>query len=363
MCQGECREQPDPQASRVLGFAVNARPVTLVPLGIAERLQSTSCSTCRRPTQALVCPGCHRELPPGWLDLDTTSIVMTGAKASGKSVYIAVAIQQLMLLAENLHGICRPLGASSKRIYERDYLGPLRNGLVLDVTAAADPGQGLPLPPPLIFELTVGTTRKVLVIRDLPGENLENASVDPAPFSFVSRADALLFLVDPLQIDEISRLIRGLLPAADKVGSDPVSVLDNLARLLRHGTGGQAVQVPVGVVLSKFDVLQELSEVEHPTWAPVMRNRGAAFQRDPSMKSVVFDRDDAVLLALEVDALLDRLQAKGLLNLLDHTFTHVRVFAVSALGRQPVGERLHGSGIAPFRVLDPLKWVLDGASW
>jgi hypothetical protein len=36
--------------------------------------------------------------------------------------------------------------------------------------------------------------------------------------------------------------------------------------------------------------------------------------------------------------------------------TH-RYFAVSALGQAPAGKRLNSRGIAPFRCVDPLRWV------
>ena len=43
------------------------------------------------------------------------------------------------------------------------------------------------------------------------------------------------------------------------------------------------------------------------------------------------------------------------------TFRTVQLFAVSALGHQPRGDKLGSRGIAPQRCLDPLKWALSRA--
>lgn len=363
MCQGDCPTEVDTETTRQLGFSVNGRRVTTAYVGAAGRPATVACDGCRKPTQAMVCPACHLQLPSGWLDHQTVSVVMTGAKASGKSVYVAVAVQQLTLLVEHLGGVCLPFNSSTKRLYEENYLGPLRNGQVLETTRAANPTEGRLLPAPLVFEIVVGGVRQLLVVRDVPGENLEDSAFNPALLSFASRADALLFLVDPLRIQEIKHITRGSLPEPEALGEDPMSVLNNISRLLGAQTGGGRHPIPIGLVLSKFDVLQEMRKAEHPVWAPVMRNRGAAFQRDPSMKTLAFDPSDATLLSEEINAMLAKLNARGLLNLLDNTFSHVRVFAVSALGHHTYGDRLHTSGIAPFRVLDPLKWAMDGARW
>ena len=40
-----------------------------------------------------------------------------------------------------------------------------------------------------------------------------------------------------------------------------------------------------------------------------------------------------------------------------HRYEH-RFFAVSALGASPEGEKLSDRGISPFRVTDPVRWVL-----
>ncbi len=153
---------------------------------------------------------------------------------------------------------------------------------------------------------------------------------------------------------QLDGAVRGqLLP-----GGDPIEVLRNLVRLMRGGsTFGAALRTPLALVVGKFDTLAELADVEGGPLAPVMGNLGASFHLDPSMEPA-FLRDDADRLQAELESLLVRLNARSLLNLVDASFVDRRLFAVSALGALPDSEYVSARGIAPFRVLDPLKWAL-----
>ena len=110
--------------------------------------------------------------------------------------------------------------------------------------------------------------------------------------------------------------------------------------------------------------MQALRVVDNPDWQRVMINPGAAFSRDPSTSAAAYDVADGELLHHEVRSLLFRLHAGALVTAVESANTgrvlEHRFFAVSALGSQPNGEALAPRGIASFRCLDPLKWVLSG---
>jgi hypothetical protein len=98
--------------------------------------------------------------------------------------------------------------------------------------------------------------------------------------------------------------------------------------------------------------------VEGSTWLPVVNNVGAAVNRDPSLDAI-YDPDDAELLEAEVEGILADLGAQPLLNYARSNFSTVRLFAISSLGAPPsLANDINPRGIAPFRVLDPLRWVL-----
>ncbi len=106
ICAADCPWQKDELASRVLGMEISSRPITQAPTpeGMRPRRPTeTTCSgPCRQRTRIEVCMTCHQPFPLRWRDIDTTNIVLAGARTSGKTVYIAVLVHQLKLLAREL---------------------------------------------------------------------------------------------------------------------------------------------------------------------------------------------------------------------------------------------------------------------
>lgn len=129
-------------------------------------------------------------------------------------------------------------------------------------------------------------------------------------------------------------------------------MLENLITLM-----GEDSPPPLAVTISKFDTIQKLEQNPNTQWAKIMGNTGAAFRRDTGWN---FYFDDATILSYEVDSLLRFLKANDLINMVNNISQNGRqYFAVSALGEAPTGRQLARSGIAPFRVLDPLRWMLS----
>jgi len=302
-----------------------------------------------------VCPRCHYELPQHWRWGDATCIAMAGARYTGKTVYIAVLIKQLKKFLEAVDTEVTPADAVTERTYAANYERPLfeERGIAAATPAAASAAHQ----PPLIFNIGFwGERQHFLVIRDVAGEDLENAETSGPSWEFFGLAHAVLFLFDPLRVRDISDQLLDLVPPTNLIGGDPGDVLRKVMSLIGRGNPR------IGLVLSKFDALQALSRVEQSSWGRVMANPGAAFNRDPGLVAAEYDEDDGTLLHCEVVSLLQRLHAGPMLRTLRNPVTgqyyENRFFAVSALGMPPVGEKLHRSGISPFRCLDPIRWVL-----
>jgi hypothetical protein len=211
---------------------------------------------------------------------------------------------------------------------------------------------------PMIISLgMIRGLRRYLVIRDVAGEDLERPEGDPTHLSYFARAHAVFFLFDPSAVPQIRELLRGLIPEQSRQAGDPKRVLDNLLQVIQENSP------PIAMVLSKFDTLQRLREHEDRTWSSIMSNPGAAIQRDPGMVAAAYNARDGELVHLETSSLLQLLSAHDFVNAMadpqrgrpyDHQF-----FAVSALGSSDNGGTLHPHGIAPFRCLDPVRWVLS----
>jgi hypothetical protein len=302
-----------------------------------------------------VCPVCHYQLPDGWRGGHATCIAMAGARATGKSLYIAVLVKQLELLCENLGVSMEPATRATATAYSAHYETPLfvQRGLIPPTPTVHT--QASLQREPLIFSIGIWQdVRRYLVLRDVAGEDMETGDLSAPPFRFFANADGVFFMFDPLRVKSIRDQLQDLLPAQMFSGGDPRSVLNNV--MLAIGRG----QPRLAVILSKFDALRVLRDVEGSEWSLIMSNAGAAYLRDTS-DAQHYDEAGGQLLHEEVRSLLTRLNAGSMVAAVENPSTGMRLehryFVVSSLGQPPSGNRLHARGIAPFRCADPVRWI------
>jgi hypothetical protein len=360
VCEQEfCGPRLDEAATAYHGSEVRMMRVREVSAaGIVP--DSATCEGCGKPTSTQVCPVCHYQLPPAWRMMPTLCVAMAGARATGKSFYIAVMKRQLeRLFSEGGRTSFDYATPTTRNLYEERYQRPLyeaRQVIKPTPRAAQSPAERAPL----IFRIGVATGGMAhLVIRDVAGEDLERGSLADRAFDFFALADAIIFMVDPLKVRSVQQMLMGLVPDTG-VGADPMVVLNTLLTKLRE-PGRAPAHVPIAVVLSKFDVLHELACVQGADWSKIMSNHGAAFLRDPSMLSLAYDDRDGRLLHEEIRSLLQRMDAAALVRQVESASPTARYFATSSLGQHSLGEDLHPRGISPFRCVDPMKWVLARA--
>ncbi|WNG93706.1 hypothetical protein [Mycobacterium sp. ITM-2016-00318] len=305
-----------------------------------------------------VCPVCHYPLPEGWHDGHAVCIAMAGARATGKSLYIAVLVKQLQLLCENLGFSMEPATRATATAYSTHYETPLfvQRGLIPPTPTVHT--QASLQREPLIFSIGIWhDVRRYLVLRDVAGEDLETGDLSAPPFRFFVNADAVFFMFDPLRVKSIRDQLQDLLPAQTVSGGEPRSVLNNVLLAIGHG------QPRLAVILSKFDALRILRDVQGSEWSLIMSNAGAAYLRDTS-DWPYYDEAGGQLLHEEVRSLLTRLNAGTMVAAVENPSTGKRLtnryFVVSSLGQPPSGSRLHPRGIAPFRCADPVRWITSG---
>ncbi|MGO9351056.1 MAG: TRAFAC clade GTPase domain-containing protein [Mycobacterium sp.] len=356
--QASGKSYRDPVASAFIGSDAVSGPIYNVkrPPGCRGPLPSDEDAAAALKAPAVeICPVCHVLLPDNWRQGHAVCVAMAGAPGTGKSTYLAVLINQLQLVCESLGASMESATRATADAYARHYEAPLfaQRGLIPPTPTMQD------LAPirreSLIF--SVGSwngRRRFLVIRDAAGEDLESADLDAPPFRYFRNADAVLFMFDPLRIKAIRDQLSDLLPDQSYGGGDPRTVLSNVLRAIGPG------RPKLAVILSKFDALQALSDVEGSEWSDIMSNAGAAYLRDNSA-SRSYDERDGQLLHEEARSLLVRLHGASIVTAVENPASGVRLahryFTVSALGQAPAGRRLSSRGIAPFRCVDPLRWV------
>ena len=351
-CVGECRkETPGELVAINGGIDVPVKPMFDVSQG--------SCPTCRCPSSVEACPTCRGAVPPNWRQQPApavTCVAMAGARTSGKSIYLGVLVRQLELFVEErLGSVLNPLGDTEQSYQERfgDAIFGQRQILPATIEAAQNPASG----EPLIYEFKTEDGRShILVLRDVAGEDLEDLKNRKRRLTFLTRADAVVLLLDPLTISEIRGVLQGTIQMGE-LGGDGVEVLRGLLDFMRETEDRPKASTPIAVTLSKFDTLQALRDTNSPL-TPLMTRPGSPLQRDPSMRTKNYDATDSALLQLEIDSLLQSLMGQKLRNVLRQSADVFHYFVVSTLGADPEGDALNEVGIAPYRVLDPMKWIL-----
>jgi hypothetical protein len=303
------------------------------------------------------CPRCRRPYPPGWVRTASTCIVMAGARTAGKSIFIAVMIKQLEQCAAAAGTRVVPATPAVRAVFENHYLTPLYRERGIMAPTPPSVGDDAYQREPLVFTLTGrNDVRHHLVIRDVAGEDLEQPDERTAArLGFFAHADAVFFLFDPLKIHEIRYQLRGLVPE-QLPGKESAEVLGTTLGFVESGAPRLAM------IMSKFDTLQLLRSADWSNdYTAIMQNAGAAFFRDPGPYAGA-DDGDGRLLHEEVRSLLMLLGQGPLVAAVEHAGRRAghRFFAVSALGEPPNGDVQNPRGIAPFRCLDPLRWMLAG---
>jgi len=93
-CVGACSAEPDSQATAYAGQPYLVPPVyRMVRSTETKQLPSyVLCRRCGMQTSQEICLVCHRDLPADWRRTPVFTMTVTGARDTGKSVYIAVAV-------------------------------------------------------------------------------------------------------------------------------------------------------------------------------------------------------------------------------------------------------------------------------
>lgn len=344
---------------RLADYTGSTAAASLPPVFSASgRRNRAACPACGKPTGRRVCPECHNPLPPAYCDTPGRIVALVGAKNAGKSTYIAVLLHELM----NRIGteLDTSLVACDDRTidrYKRDFARPLYDEsrlLPTTASAATTPRE------PLVYLLTRtrrprfgrlnlggGNDALTLVLFDTAGEDLRSRDVRDLHLRYLEAADAVIFLVDPLELPGArAALVGGALPVtADDPDSEPINVIARVTEALQGRRSGDRLRIPVAVALTKIDALQ-------PSFA-----RQSALHRSRQSPGAL-DLDDREAVDEQVRALLHEWQAGQLDRYLRQQYTEYMFFGLSALGAMPGDGQVGAGGVRPYRVEDPLLWLL-----
>lgn len=345
------------RADEVLGRHRGGAAPSLPPVFSVRRPQRrATCPDCGRETGWRACPECHSRLPAEYCANPGKIVALVGAKGSGKSTYIAVLLHELMnRVGAELDASLVPCDDRTIERYKQDFSRPLygeRRLLSTTQSAVTDLRRD-----PLVYLLTrtvrgwmrSRTESLTLVLFDTAGEDLRSRDVTELHLRYLGAADAVIFLVDPLELPGARAALSGMARARggaldDDPDSDPINVISRVTELLRR-RGDGPLSIPVAVALSKIDALR-----------PTLERQSALHRARTPLGAL--DLDDREAVDEQIRALLDEWQAGMVDRYLRQNYTDFAFFGLSALGAVPEADEIGAAGIRPYRVEDPLLWLL-----
>ncbi|MFI8962603.1 hypothetical protein ACIGO8_10835 [Streptomyces sp. NPDC053493] len=338
------------------------------PVFTADGRASTAvCPDCDGETTFRICPVCHSTLPAQFGMVENRMIAMVGAKASGKTVYTTVLLHEMMNRVGSAFGASL-VGADDATMqrFHADYHEHLfRDGQMFAGTRTAVTNDNRV--DPLVFRF--GLRRRsllgerpqhtVLSFFDTAGEDFNSRENMELNTRYLANADGIVLLLDPLQMAGARPLARPgtALPGTEGVDT-PYHVVSRVTNLLlaREDAGRRArfagrraaprIDTPVAVVFTKLDAFWHLLDKGSPLRAhPPSGDR--------------FDEEDSLSVHEEVRTLIKDWDGVPIDRLLENTYSRYRYFGISALGHSPTADaRVARTGIQPYRVTDPLLWLL-----
>lgn len=348
-----CAPKPDPVLQK--HWEINA-PTGRV-IGSEGRFAiHRSCRDCKQRSHKRLCPHCHQELPHTFGEYHNYIFALIGAKSSGKSNYIPVLIEQIKREVGPRMGILlQPMNDATINRYRKDFYGPLfNNHKVVETTQSALSVSENRLP--MTFSLTfagkgIGGRERIkraitLAFFDTAGEDLKAEDTMNAVNKYIYRADGIMLLIDPLQLNPVRDRLLGKvseLPDRETESSDIVSRVTKLIRRGREIGEESKIATPTAIALSKFDAVEPLLDPQLQVLTSPPRGP-------------LLDQSDLDAVDAEIQGLIAEWDSDYLLQQVRFHFKRAAFFGLTALGTHP--DDKHVKYILPRRVEDPFLWLL-----
>lgn len=300
-----------------------------------------------------LCPRCHNELPITAGKAPSNIISIVGASQVGKSVYMTSLIHTLQnTTANRFQAACMPLNAQISRKFRENYETPLfERGQLLDSTQKERRQE------PFIFQFIFKDSEQaplILVFFDVAGEGMVDREYMELYAAHVKNSAGILFLVDPLQIKTIRD--RVMLQAGDQPGEftarydEPREVVITLFENFIGYQEQSKTNIPTAVVLTKSDMLNFIKE-EDGEYIKSNSNVFRNFVHESYLNLSEFENING-----EISRFIEKVD-RPFKDALEVYFTNTAYFAVSALGSNPVNQRVSGV-VTPIRVDEPFIWLM-----
>ena len=337
-------------------------------------LKDMSCDLCGAKNYIHVCPNCHNELPLKLVEEGADIISVIGGPQSGKSHYIVALLHELRESGYEigLNATLQQVGQNKEWHTETMYknaIDKLNNQqTVLDKTEI----NSFSLPwiiridstDPLKKGKQEAKKSVFLVFYDTAGENFSDPQEIKKNANYLKQSKAVIVLFDTLSIPQIKTILEEANEdTSESDSATPFEVtwtaLDNY---IKEGNE-ELKDKPFAFVLSKFDVVLSHHDDLNFSLEGFRDGKGKAIDR-----SYVNSKNKFNVRQVESahEKIKDALKDKDIWNMGKYpTFVDTywgdngRFFGISAIGSMPDGGIIKKGGIRPYRVMDPLLWIMS----
>jgi hypothetical protein len=206
---------------------------------------------------------------------------------------------------------------------------------------------------PLIYELSNPKRQSIyLVFYDTAGENFANIKNIAGNVKFLNESDAVIFLLDTFEVPYVhSKLgLKGDINLRYNI------IVDNVLSHFKEGDPkirDAHFKKPMALVFSKIDaILSNEEKFEDTSIAGMSIANNSNFLDGSPVSLADFDSISASL-----QGALSVWDENNFINNIRNNYKNAKFFGISALGGQPDASN-NISLIKPYRVLDPLVWIL-----
>ena len=311
------------------------------------------------------CPKCLNMIPQEALETPNLPFSIVGVSNSGKTNYITVMLHELSrtpglrLSLRGLNKETRDHQSNNYRLIYEDHIPP----------ESTTSGQKMPQiwcvknnNRKNIFGNVPGYT---FTIFDGAGEDHEN-HLDPSSTicRYIAISKAIIITLDPLILPGIRKegivpaeIMRNSLAGSESIPKDVVAIVHSIASYIKTARGikgNKNLQIPVAVVLTKFDTI-----LSHKSFGPNALIRNSSL----NVNNGKINMGDMLQVDLEIRNWLSRIGEGAFIEALISNFKEFVFFGVSSYGEPPQNAGKLSYHIRPHRVLDPILWFFKKAGF
>ena len=306
---------------------------------------------CGKLATKRICPKCGEEITKSILETKNLPFSIVGVSTSGKTNYITVMLNELMQASDlALSAETHDTQVHQEKMYDSIYIQHRPPGSTDTSEITAQIWSVKNLKKKHGSKIPTYT----FTIFDGAGERLENLSTDSVECRYINASKAIILLLDPLILQGLDldrQAMLNSLNGGNITIKNSVNVVNSVAAYIKQARGihsDQLLDIPVAVVLSKFDMVWNHSAFPSN---PVVKHESMMLQDGVFNESEMYEVD------AQIRSWLERIGEAKFIKALTSNFREFYFFGVSSYGSAPKSSYQLPDEIKPHRVLDPILWL------